>query len=801
MIDPQYQWCFQVDITNACGRACSNCTRLVGHAPTFHMSLEQFTEAMEAAKDFPTDSPPSRASKLKLVGIMGGEPLLHPQFPQLLSVMQEAIPDKGHRGLWTGLNWQRSKHAKLIGEVFDEPLIHNNRHDQRESRHSPVLVAMKDVISDPTERAAVIDQCWLQQMWCGTITPKGHFFCEVAGALDWVFEGPGGLPVEPSCWRRPLAEFREQIDRWCQQCGIPLNLEGRKAREQKDDISPSNLKALEESPRIQAKQFVSFAVEESMQVRQPWVYREAEKMVETEPGNPPRGQPVDVWTYWEGPRLPYIETCLESMERVCAPGAFHLLTPENLRDHLGDLLHPNYEKIENVAMRVGAIRVAILARHGGFWWDADTVGLQDPTSLLKLYPEADVLYAVWDRPPLRILNGYIYMRKGCDDAMEWLERVNHRLESQEEKPVVWTELGEMILTPLLVKSKTAWRVDRDVFLPIDIDSHVTRFFEPGDPEVVVRPRSVCYGLNHSWCVAHKRKQISMTPKQWETSDLLIHRLLHDATVSKDQPEPKPAPSTPVRKIPKRRPVRTAIVTLATGDYWKGARVLFRSLEAHGLPDNVARIVLSNDRVSPSFATRKPLTQDYSWVVTSDGQFSRTAHKFEALTLDFDRIIIVDSDIFCVKNCEFLWSGHMTSLPFYAVRDHAAGQYYPQVIKQIGLEENLIFNAGTMIYNRWVMRDLHEKLMADIRGGACVSYDGGDQGYFNAFFQRTRQEVGYLPSGYNYPPDPYMPVLPKHARYLFHFAGQQQPWDGQPSGNEVFNDYLAMWRTVDQESAP
>jgi len=272
MIAPGEQWCAQIDVTNACPRECSNCTRLVGHGPVFYMKIDQFAEAVEAMKDFPEESPPSKAADFKLVGIIGGEPLMHPRFGEILGVLADKIPARRSRGLWTGLEWRRTKHASQIREVFDERGIHNNRHDLKKSLHSPVLVASRDVIRDPIERTAVIEKCWLQQKWSGTITPKGHFFCEVAGALDWVFEGPGGLPVVPGCWARPLVDFQSQVDRWCQQCGIALNLEGRDASEGNDDITTSNLAALRQSPRIQAGRYVLRSSRDCGAIANPWEY-------------------------------------------------------------------------------------------------------------------------------------------------------------------------------------------------------------------------------------------------------------------------------------------------------------------------------------------------------------------------------------------------------------------------------------------------------------------------------------------------------------------------------------------------
>lgn len=270
MIPPCEQWAIQVDITNVCTRQCSNCTRFVGHHPRpFFMEIEAFEQAARALADFPAESPPTDRVANKVIGILGGEPLLHPQFAELAEILEAAIPCRDNRGLWTGLRWQKTRHADLIRRVFG--YINNNRHNT-ECRHSPILVAVADVVADEDERRRLIDACWLQRLWSATISPKGFFFCEVAGAMDLLFDGPGGLPVEPGCWRRPLADFREQIERWCPRCGIPLNLRGRLDHEDIDDVSRTNLEALRESPRVRARRYVLHEGVEGETTDKPWRY-------------------------------------------------------------------------------------------------------------------------------------------------------------------------------------------------------------------------------------------------------------------------------------------------------------------------------------------------------------------------------------------------------------------------------------------------------------------------------------------------------------------------------------------------
>jgi len=233
------------------------------------MPVEQFADSVESLKDFPIKSNPPTTVETKVIGIIGGEPLLHPAFAELARVIAERIPQQKHRGLWTGLDWNKGPYASLIRDTFG--YVNNNQHNT-ECLHSPVLLAIKDVVANPGKRRRLIDDCWLQQLWSSSITPKGFFFCEVAGAMDWVFDGPGGLPIETDCWKRPLSDFRSQINCWCQRCGIPLNLKGRRDIEQIDDLSASNLVALQDSPAVQVGRYILHDRLPSEIIAQPWRY-------------------------------------------------------------------------------------------------------------------------------------------------------------------------------------------------------------------------------------------------------------------------------------------------------------------------------------------------------------------------------------------------------------------------------------------------------------------------------------------------------------------------------------------------
>ena len=153
----------QIEITNACVLKCSNCTRLVGHSTKpFYIDFEFFKTAVDSLKNFP-----------KMVGIMGGEPLLHPQFKEISLFLHSKVP-RERCGLWSTFPPGKKHYAPLITEVYGNVLL--NDHTLDNIFHAPVLVSGKECIRDDFSMWYYIDHCWIQNNWSASITPKGAFF-------------------------------------------------------------------------------------------------------------------------------------------------------------------------------------------------------------------------------------------------------------------------------------------------------------------------------------------------------------------------------------------------------------------------------------------------------------------------------------------------------------------------------------------------------------------------------------------------------------------------------------------------
>lgn len=271
----------QIDITNACNMRCSNCTRFCGnHEKVFFMDYDTFTRAVDSLDGFDG-----------VVGLIGGEPTLHPEFERIAGYMKEKFgkpsggdamlypqsdfihgiharefdaervktrPDGGcymkkhGAGLWSNMSASFRRYYETIQDCFSVEYLNDHINP---SYHQPGLFARKDLNIPDDEWYELRDKCWIQNTWSATVTPKGAFFCEVAGALDMLFDGPGGWKIEKGWWKRTPDDFADQLH-WCEICGFAL--EGRTftrdSQEETDDVSPTVYEMLSKtnSPKLKS---------------------------------------------------------------------------------------------------------------------------------------------------------------------------------------------------------------------------------------------------------------------------------------------------------------------------------------------------------------------------------------------------------------------------------------------------------------------------------------------------------------------------------------------------------------------
>lgn len=278
MRSPKDMRIIQIEVTNACNKQCSNCTRFCGHhKKPFFMDFDTFKRAVDSLDGYQG-----------IHSIMGGEPTLHPEYERMLQYLASKFPKHANQlirpqkdfiqkvyqievenaqairdeqgrikridvvgpGVYSNMGPNYKRYYETITDIAPFQCLDDHLNPVY---HQAAFVTRKELGIPDDEWIKLRDNCWMQNEWSASITPKGCFFCEIAAALDMLLDGPGGWPIEPGWWKRTPEEFGDQLH-WCELCGFALKPVTRDSAEEIDDVSPEwyeRLKALQ-SPKFKS---------------------------------------------------------------------------------------------------------------------------------------------------------------------------------------------------------------------------------------------------------------------------------------------------------------------------------------------------------------------------------------------------------------------------------------------------------------------------------------------------------------------------------------------------------------------
>jgi hypothetical protein len=227
-----------------------------------------------------------------------------------------------------------------------------------------------------------------------------------------------------------------------------------------------------------------------------------------------------IWTYWEGPRPPYIDLCLESFEKMKDCGyEVTLVTPNNVAQHLfGTGITERYKRVAHVEQRSDIVRVGLLHKYGGMWFDADTVMLNPPENLAAMLdsPVHSFTFTKWEDG--RVINGYIGATPNNPITGRMIQTINKILgHCGEFFEFPRAMFGEILLDLCLdIHRDIGMHYPRQLVLPYNFNRLDPKGMVINGHKMDIH-KALCFGLNHSHFVDVKLPIVEWTKEQCMTS--------------------------------------------------------------------------------------------------------------------------------------------------------------------------------------------------------------------------------------------------------------------------------------------
>lgn len=204
-----------------------------------------------------------------------------------------------------------------------------------------------------------------------------------------------------------------------------------------------------------------------------------------------------LFTYWEGPEHPYISHCLDTIKKN-AGVPVTVLRPETVDNYVGDVLHPNWKRLTQIAQKADTIRLAVMYNNGGLWCDADTLFLKSCKHLFK--DGVDFVGLRWLHNS-NMTNGYWFCKKKSKFIKACLDDVNLNLKNKFKEYYdsgSGCYLGEDLFARVESLGKYPVKTySLDTFIPVNFPVSQAIWQRNDDIDEYLGGQNVAIGLNNS----------------------------------------------------------------------------------------------------------------------------------------------------------------------------------------------------------------------------------------------------------------------------------------------------------------
>lgn len=184
---------------------------------------------------------------------------------------------------------------------------------------------------------------------------------------------------------------------------------------------------------------------------------------------------INVFSYWDGNKLDYIELCKETMLKYCNTDNFelHYLNYNSINDYISFDINKFYNlkfskrieklKINNffLPILVDYLRVKLLYNYGGIWIDADTIVYKEPIEIKELLNKYDIIVSTNNlkNKSRFINNGFIATNKKGKNISLYLNKINSIISKR--KINKFCELSLPVITKIINDSNNSFIYDEN----------------------------------------------------------------------------------------------------------------------------------------------------------------------------------------------------------------------------------------------------------------------------------------------------------------------------------------------------
>lgn len=207
-----------------------------------------------------------------------------------------------------------------------------------------------------------------------------------------------------------------------------------------------------------------------------------------------------VYTYWEGPMPPYIKECLRTIRErsKCNLIVYDQVSAAEALKSCD--ISPMMWKLRRTAHRADCIRVAILAKSGGIWVDADTICIRNMNPISGILDAYDFCCIREKRKDgtEKIINGYFASRKESVMLMVWLQKINELLQLNTDSYTdKWDVFGSGILER--IEHLPHAEMHQSTFMPISLGGGACKvLYEPGSIKTYLENDTMMVALANSY---------------------------------------------------------------------------------------------------------------------------------------------------------------------------------------------------------------------------------------------------------------------------------------------------------------